>query len=88
MLTAFYICICLMFQSQNDINVAINISGKQRMISQKLTKEFLLLMISPNDIKRFKQFNNTVNLFKYQLEDLKNGNPRLNIPKAMSQEII
>ncbi len=68
----------------------INISGKQRMLSQKLTKEVLILNFAsdttktPQAIKRIKE---TINLWEFNHYALQNGNDSLGFPKEKNQII-
>ncbi|OEK09309.1 hypothetical protein A8C32_11335 [Flavivirga aquatica] len=62
-------------QSQNygtiDYNKAINISGKQRMLSQKMAKAYLLLTKGVNNEKIKRELNSSKFIFKKQLEILR-----------------
>jgi len=65
----------------------INISGKQRMLSQKLAKEVLILNLVSDSIKKNEEvskINETVSLWKFTHYALENGNDSLNFPKVKS----
>ena len=65
----------------------INISGKQRMLSQKLAKEVLILNLVSDSIKKndeISKINETVSLWKFTHYALENGNDSLNFPKVKS----
>jgi two-component system, NarL family, sensor histidine kinase DegS len=66
----------------------INISGKQRMLSQKLVKEVLILNLVSDTLKRqeeISKINETVSLWKFTHYALENGNDSLHFPKAKSK---
>ncbi|WP_432798774.1 methyl-accepting chemotaxis protein [Poriferisphaera sp. WC338] len=68
--------------SQKSDGLQINLAGRQRMLSQRMTKEALLLVTSGQDDKliasRREQFAQTVNLFDQTLNALLNGGETLN----------
>lgn len=68
----------------------INISGKQRMLSQKLTKEILILNFVTDTTKSKEEIiriNETINLWKYNHYALENGNDSLGFPKKKSPKL-
>nr|WP_315166544.1 ATP-binding protein [uncultured Flavobacterium sp.] len=68
----------------------INISGKQRMLSQKLTKEILILNFVTDTTKSNEEIiriNETINLWKYNHYALENGNDSLGFPKKKSPKL-
>ncbi len=74
----------------NQLNIkdasVINIAGKQRMLTQKITKNiFYLYQTKSYD---FKEINEAINEFNFGLEILKNGNEILKISPAPTQNII
>jgi two-component system sensor histidine kinase DegS len=76
--------------SQLSDSRLINISGKQRMLSQKLVKEVLILNLVSDPLKRDQEISNikeTVSLWKSTHYALENGNDSLNFPKLKSQEL-
>jgi|Wag4MinimDraft_16_1082657.scaffolds.fasta_scaffold00463_2 diguanylate cyclase (GGDEF)-like protein len=70
-------------QSKRDR--VINIAGRQRMLTQKMTKEILL--ISNGDFSPEKLLN-TINEFQNNLEDLKYGNADRNITPTENKKIM
>lgn len=74
----------------NDSRV-INIAGRQRMLSQKLTKEVLQLKNStnPNQQKALlKTLSNTHKLWVNSHKSLQKGNKDLELPKEMNKVIL
>jgi len=76
--------------SQLSDSRIINISGKQRMLSQKLTKEILILNFvadaakSKQEISRIEEI---IKLWQFNQYALENGNDSLGFPKAKSKEL-
>lgn len=64
----------------------INISGKQRMLSQKIAKEILILHYDSNNTKedQVKHLKNVISLWETNQNALENGNPILDFPKEKS----
>lgn len=62
----------------------INIAGRQRMLTQKMAKESLLIL---NDDLKSNKLRKTMNEFQNNLEDLKTGNSARNIP-AIEDDLI
>lgn len=68
----------------------INISGKQRMLSQKIVKEILILNAFSDPIKTQKQdsiLRQTIFLWKSTQNDLQFGNENLQFPKEHSSKM-
>lgn len=73
--------------SQLNDSRLINISGKQRMLSQKLAKEVLILNLAADSIKKKEKISNiksTLELWKFTHYALEKGNDTLNFPKTKS----
>lgn len=73
--------------SQLSDSRIINISGKQRMLSQKLVKEILILNSETDTIKKKEELNQvykTISLWKFTHYALENGNKNLGFPKEKS----
>ncbi len=69
-----------------EINI-VDIAGRQRMLTQKMTKEFLAYDIMKK--KEYKaKMEKTIKLFDNSLKDLLNGNKKLLLPKATNPVII
>jgi two-component system sensor histidine kinase DegS len=76
--------------SQLSDSRIINISGKQRMLSQKLTKEILILnfIADPtNNKKEIDKANEIIQLWKFNQYALENGNDSLGFPKEKSKAL-
>ncbi|MFL9832055.1 ATP-binding protein [Flavobacterium sp. ST-87] len=77
--------------SQINDSRLINISGKQRMLSQKLAKEVLILNSFSKDSNREVQISNikkTLALWKFTHLALEKGNDSLNFPKEKSTTLL
>ncbi len=75
--------------SQLNDSRLINISGKQRMLSQKLVKEVLILDAAPNKKKEnLKNLSETLGLWKFTHYALENGNTHLSFPKEKSETMV
>jgi len=76
--------------SQLSDSRIINISGKQRMLSQKLTKEILILNFltdAKNHTIAIDQANEIITLWKFNHFALEKGNDSLGFPKEKSKEL-
>ena len=76
--------------SQLSDSRIINISGKQRMLSQKLTKEILILNFVTDTTKSKEeniQINKTISLWKFNQNALENGNDSLGFPKEKTKAL-
>jgi len=72
-----------------ELSALINISGRQRMLSQKMTKEFLLIQLDIKKNANSSNLKSTINLFDTSLKGLKSGNAGMGIPSGVgSQEIL
>ncbi|NVK19214.1 MAG: type IV pili methyl-accepting chemotaxis transducer N-terminal domain-containing protein [Methylocystaceae bacterium] len=72
---------------QSSMLAAINLAGRQRMLTQKAAKEFCLFSYGYNSEENRAELHKTINAFDQALEDLKDGNPATNIPPAPTSEI-
>jgi two-component system sensor histidine kinase DegS len=76
--------------SQLSDSKIINISGKQRMLSQKLTKEILILNFvtdSKNNKNKIEAVNEIIKLWTFNHNALEKGNDSLGFPKEKSKEL-
>ena len=76
--------------SQLSDSKIINISGKQRMLSQKLTKEVLILNFVADTAKTKQEIirlNETISLWKFNHNALEKGSDSLGFPKDKSPEL-
>lgn len=86
-LTIFAVISVTIYLNEKNIKDAliVNIAGKQRMLTQKITKNiFYLYEIRSNN---FSEMDNAVSEFIYGLETLKDGNKMLRISSAPTDEI-
>ena len=75
-------------QTKQQSATIINISGKQRMLTQKMTKEALFVAKGINADKNIQQLKETTKLFESRLQSLITGDKNLNIPKTIDKEIV
>jgi hypothetical protein len=68
--------------------LAINTAGRQRTLSQKMTKEFLWVALEMDALDNKELMLGTMDLFETSLETLKVGNDDGTIPAAPSQAIL
>lgn len=76
--------------SQLDDSKVINVAGRQRAYSQKLTKEVLLLKELPGPRERTRTFNElkeTLNVWKASHQALQHGDMALGISKIENEEV-
>jgi len=66
----------------------VDIAGRQRMLTQKMTKEKLLILAKVHPQKNRKKLHKSVALFDNSLKALINGDPALKIPKPGNAKII
>ena len=64
----------------------VNVAGRQRMLTQKMTKEKLLLLKGKSEYKD--KMHKTITLFDTSLKNLIEGNKDENIPNPSNQKII
>ncbi len=77
-------------RDQESDSTVINIAGKQRMLSQKLTKEIVLLLAdnnTPNQIILKDKIKKTLRLWQLSHNALQKGNDSLGLPRTNSLEI-
>ncbi len=76
--------------SQLDAGMAktINLAGKQRMLTQKMTKELLMVANNIDADNAKKDLNGTVTLFEQTLAGLVKGDSNLGLPGTKNAEII
>ncbi len=86
-ITVFSVISITIYLNQKNIKDAtiINIAGKQRMLTQKITKNiFYLYQYKTND---FSELDTAISEFNHGLKTLKEGNKLLKIQSAPTQEI-
>lgn len=74
--------------SPEQWGVIMNISGRQRMLSQKMSKEALLVAANINAEENRNKLKETMKLFEASLNALMNGDAAMNIPVCESAEIL
>ena len=72
----------------NDLANVINLSGKQRMLTQKMTKEFLLSASDINKSDNQEKLKSTTQLFDKTLKGLVSGDKELGLPETKDKAIL
>lgn len=67
-------------KSDDAFAVVINLAGKQRMLSQKMSKEFLLVYLNVNADENRLNVRETASLFDRTLKGLRDGDSDLGLP--------
>lgn len=86
-LTIFTVLAVTIYLNQKNVKDAtiVNIAGKQRMLTQRITKNiFYLHQTRSHD---FSEIDNAIDEFNYGFNTLKNGNQLLNISTPPTQEL-
>jgi len=73
--------------TQKEIANIINLAGKQRMLTQKMSKEALLIAKDINSKKNREELQRTITLFDTTLYALLDGNKTLKLPKTKDKQI-
>lgn len=68
--------------------VVLNLSGKQRMLTQKMSKEIMLIAIGIEVDTNLGNLQKTSNLFDKTLKGLRNGSKELRLPSTSSGRIL
>ncbi len=68
--------------------VVINLAGKQRMLTQKMSKEMLLVMLKSNTDVNRANLKKTASLFDRTLKGLKDGDKDLGLPTTSDSAIV
>ena len=71
-----------------EYGVVLNLSGKQRMLTQKMSKEIMLIALNVNNDKNLENLSNTSGLFDKTLKGLRNGDTDLGLPVTSSNRIL
>lgn len=74
-------------EQQSSMLTAINLAGRQRMLTQKAAKEFCLFSYGYDRENNRAELHKTINAFDQAIEDLKDGDPARNIPPAPTSDI-
>ena len=75
-------------EQEQQYAVVINLSGKQRMLTQKMSKEALLIAKGIDVKDNCKNLKETIALFDKILKGLINGDTNLKLPKTQDKEIL
>ncbi len=68
--------------------VVLNLSGKQRMLTQKMSKEIVLIAMEQNTAVNVKNLKKTAHLFDKTLKGLRNGNAELKLVGTTNPRIL
>jgi len=71
-----------------EYGTVLNLSGKQRMLSQKMVKEILLIALNEDKKANLAHLKNTSALFDKTLKGLRNGSSELHLPVTNSKRIL
>ena len=74
--------------SSAEYGVVLNLSGKQRMLSQKMSKEVLLVALGVDLEKNISNLLATSSLFDKTLKGLRDGSNELHLPPTTSKRIL
>ena len=66
----------------NDLAAVVNLSGRQRMLTQKMAKEFLLIAAQVDEKSNKEQLKKTIVLFDRTLKGLRDGDPSQGLSKT------
>ena len=75
-------------QTKQQSGVVINLAGKQRMLTQKMSKEALFIAKGIDTKANTENLKKTSALFDKTLKGLVNGDSGLNLPKTENKEIL
>ncbi len=73
--------------SAAEYGVVLNLSGKQRMLTQKMSKEIMLIALGINADGNLKNLSKTSALFDKTLKGLRDGDTDLRLPPTVSKRI-
>ncbi len=75
-------------QATNELAVQINLSGRQRMLTQKMSKEALLLALGVEPAQTRLKMLKTALLFDRTLKGLMHGDKELGLPPTKQKDIL
>ncbi len=71
-----------------EYGVVLNLSGKQRMLTQKMSKEIVLIAMGHETAANVKNLQATANLFDKTLKGLRNGSAELKLVSTSNSRIL
>jgi len=71
-----------------EYGVVLNLAGKQRMLSQKMSKEIMLVALGIDTEKNLSNLAKTSGLFDKTLKGLRNGSSELHLPPTHAKRIL
>ncbi len=71
-----------------EYGVVLNLAGKQRMLTQKMSKEIMLVALEIETAKNLESLGNTSALFDKTLKGLREGSADLGLPATSSERIL
>lgn len=74
--------------SAAEYGVVLNLSGKQRMLSQKMSKEVMLINLDYKKDINLENLKKTASLFDKTLKGLRDGDESLGLPPTTSRRIL
>jgi len=74
--------------SAAEYGVVLNLSGKQRMLTQKMSKECLLISLNIDKAKNLENLSKSSTLFDRTLKGLRSGDKGLRLPPTTSTRIL
>ncbi|WP_082878600.1 MULTISPECIES: type IV pili methyl-accepting chemotaxis transducer N-terminal domain-containing protein [unclassified Oleiphilus] len=74
--------------SAAEYGVVLNLSGKQRMLTQKMSKEVTLVALGVDAEQHIKNLSATSDLFDRTLKGLRDGDAELGLPSTESKRIV
>jgi len=73
---------------QNALKKIINLSGRQRMLTQNMSKLTLLIQLNVKKEKNIKELTKLSTLYNTTLMAFKNGNTEMGVPKATDAKVV
>jgi hypothetical protein len=75
-------------QSAEEMGVVINLAGKQRMLTQKMSKEVMLIALNVDRQSNIESLKATSTLFDKTLKGLRDGDASLKLPATTSPRVL
>ncbi len=93
-ITAGFLLMCIstaataLAPTSAEYGVVLNLSGKQRMLSQKMSKEIILIALEIDSEANLINLKKTSSLFDTTLAGLRNGSDELGLPPTSKKRIL